>query len=94
MTTHAKLTKLSTLPGAAIDPKGARGVGPIEDAYTVFGYYTDAPTIGLPFRMVRYQSNDVEMLGFFITSPVEAFERVDDAIVFRTENSTYQLTPL
>ena len=91
---HARLTKLSTLPGATINSLGARGNGPIEEGYEIKGYYFDVPTIGQPFRMMRYESNGTKAFGIFTTSPVDAFETIDDSIVFRTANSTYQITPI
>jgi hypothetical protein len=91
---HAKLTKVSTLPGATVDPFGARGQGPIGQDYYVKGYYLDSPTIGQPFYMTRYNSNGVEVDGLFRTSPVESVDKVDDHIVFRTMNSTYRLEAL
>lgn len=91
---HARLVKLSSLPGAAIDPFGARGDGPIGEGYEIKGYYFDNPVIGQPFRMMRYESNGIKAFGIFMTSPVDAFETIDDSIVFRTVNSTYQITPI
>lgn len=92
MSTHAQLTKISTLPGATVDPFGARGNGPIEDGYFVLGYYVEPPTIGQPFVMSRYNSNGLEIDGFFRTSPVEDVSPTTDGYVFRTANSTYRIT--
>jgi hypothetical protein len=87
---HARLTKLSTLPGATIDPEGARGQGPIEEGYYVLGYYIEEPVVGQPFRMVRYESNGVKAFGIMTTSPV--VEIKDSS--FKTANSIYQLIKL
>jgi hypothetical protein len=92
---HARLTKLSTLSGAVVDPLGARGAGPIDDGYTVLGYYVDAPKTGFSFQMSRYNSNGVEAAGFYITSPVELISREDSGdIGFKTANSRYRLQHL
>lgn len=91
---HARLTKLSTLPGAEIDPLGARENGPIQDGYFVKGYYFDAPTIGQLFRMMRYESNGEKAFGIFMTSSVETAFQERGIITFKTRNSTYQITPI
>lgn len=87
---HARLTKLSTLPGATVDPLGGRGLGPIGDGYEIVGHYVEPPTVGHPFQMTRYRSNGVEALGVFTTSPVTEV----GPLVFKTLNSTYELTSL
>ncbi len=92
--THARLTKLSTLPNAVIDPLGARGSGPIQDGYTVLGYYLEAPKVGSSFTIARYNSNGVEVDGFMRTSVVTEVSTRDDGYVFTTANSTYQLIHL
>lgn len=92
MSIHASLTKLSTLPGATVDPFGARDRGPIEDGYFVLGFYVNPPTVGHPFVIARYNSNGVEVDGFMRTSPVEDVSLTDEGYLFRTANSTYRLT--
>lgn len=92
---HAKLTKLSTLPDAKVNPFGGRGLGPIVDGYICKGYYEQGPTIGLPFTMMRYESQSVEAGGIIRTSRVALVSRNDDgSIGFNTRNSKYHLTPL
>jgi len=89
---HAKLVKLSTLPGADIDPFGARGNGPIEDGYTTLGHYGQPPKLGDRFVLYRYESNGVAADGVYTTSPVMLISREDSGnIGFKTMNSTYRL---
>lgn len=85
--THARLTKVSTLPGAVIDPLGARGVEPIKNGYCVLGHYVDEPEVGMPFSLTRYRTNDVDALGIYQTSFVTKI--IDGG--FETLNSVYRL---
>lgn len=93
--THAKLTKLATLPNATVAPWGGRDLGPINDGYEVKGHYWVAPEVGSTFTIGRYESNGVKVEGFFRTSTVTEVTPGDGGVItFRTLNSTYQLTPL
>lgn len=91
---HARLTKLSTLPGGQVAPDGGRDGKPIHEGYTVKGHYVNPPKVGEGFRVLRYESNGVAIPGIMDTSPVTRVSAIAAGYRFETMNSVYELVHL
>jgi hypothetical protein len=59
---------------------------------TVEGAAIGLPMVGESFRMVSDPIDPKKDGRFIITSPVQGFARIGNAITFVTANSTYRLT--
>jgi len=63
---------------------------PVE--YTITGLLVDDIKVGLPVRVSRDTRNGVVASGLFYTSPVVEITTQSGKLVFKTQNSVYELT--